>query len=99
MREASVMLALENVDGDDVASVNQAMIFVDALDSPWFQVYPDIGNLAEMRFAGPVLLEMWNDDSPEALQIVQRASGSCSAWSQAGCWQRRTKPHDATSAT
>jgi len=61
------------VDGDDVASVNQAMIFVDALDSPWFQVYPDLGNLAEMRFAGPVLLEMWNDDSPEARQMVQRS--------------------------
>lgn len=121
--QAGVMLALENVDGDDVASVNQAMIFVNALDSPWFQVYPDIGNLAEhgldvcaelalarghivgvhvkdtrpgeprrvpfgqgtvpfveafrqlaeMRFAGPVLLEMWNDDSPEAMQIVQRS--------------------------
>jgi L-ribulose-5-phosphate 3-epimerase UlaE len=65
--------ALENVDGDDAASVNQAMIFVDALDSPWFQVYPDIGNLAEMRFTGPVLLEMWNDGSPKALQIVQRS--------------------------
>ena len=74
------------------------MIFIDALDSLWFQVYPDIGKLAEMRFAGPVLLEMWNDDSLEALQIVQRASGSCSPWPQAGCWQRRTKPHDATSA-
>lgn len=121
--QAGVMLALENVDGDDVASVNQAMIFVNALDSPWFQVYPDIGNLAEhgldvcaelelarghivgvhvkdtrpgeprrvpfgqgivpfveafrklaeMKFAGPVLLEMWNDDSPEAMQIVQRS--------------------------
>ena len=73
MREASAILALENMDGDDLASVNQAVIFVDALDSPWFQVYPDIGNLAEMRFAGPVLLEMWNDHSPEALQIVQRS--------------------------
>jgi L-ribulose-5-phosphate 3-epimerase UlaE len=65
--------APENVDGDDVASVNQARIFVNALDSLWFQVYPDISNLAEMRFAGPVLLELWNDDSPEALQMVQRS--------------------------
>jgi hypothetical protein len=67
------------VDEDVAASVNQAMIFVNALDSPWIPVYPDIGKLAEMRFAGPVLLKMCNDDSPEALQIVQRARGSCSA--------------------
>jgi hypothetical protein len=89
---------VENVDGDDAASVNQAMIFVNALDSPWIPVYPDIGKLAEMRFAGPALPTMCNDDSPEALPIVQRARGSSSAWSKAGCWQRRTKPHDATSA-
>ena len=121
--QACVMLALENVDGDDVDSVTQAMHFVHAFDSPWFQVYPDIGNLAEhgldvcaelelarghligihvkdtrpgeprrvpfgegivpfeasfaklaeMNFSGPVLLEMWNDDSPNALQIVAQS--------------------------
>ena len=121
--KAGVMLALENVDGNDVDSVTQAMVFVDAFNSPWFQVYPDIGNLsehgldvcaelelarghmvglhvkdtipgeprrvpfgegttpfvaafeklAEMNFAGPVLLEMWNDDSPDSLRIVQEA--------------------------
>ena len=121
--KAGVMLALENVDGHDVDSVTQAMFFVNAFNSPWFQVYPDIGNLAEhgldvgaqlelarghlvgvhvkdtrpgeprrvpfgkgtvpfvaafqklaqMNFTGPVLLEMWNDDSPEAMQIVQQA--------------------------
>jgi L-ribulose-5-phosphate 3-epimerase len=121
--KAGVMLALENVDGHDVDSVTQAMFFVNAFNSPWFQVYSDIGNLAEhgldvgaqlelarghlvgvhvkdtrpgeprrvpfgkgtvpfvaafqklaqMNFTGPVLLEMWNDDSPEAMQIVQQA--------------------------
>jgi L-ribulose-5-phosphate 3-epimerase len=121
--KAGVMLALENVDGNDVDSVTQAMVFVDAFNSPWFQVYPDIGNLsehrldvcaelelarghmvglhvkdtipgeprrvpfgqgttpfvaafqklAEMNFTGPVLLEMWNDDSPDSLRIVQEA--------------------------
>lgn len=117
---AGVMLALENVDGNDVDSISEAMAFVKELESPWFQVYPDIGNLAEhgldvcaelelaqghivgvhvkdtrpgeprrvpfghgvvpfaqafaklatMGFSGPILLEMWNDDSPEAMQIV-----------------------------
>jgi L-ribulose-5-phosphate 3-epimerase len=121
--KAGVMLAMENVDGNDVDSVTQAMVFVDAFNSPWFQVYPDIGNisehgldvcaelelarghivgvhvkdtvpgeprrvpfgegtvpfanafrkLTEMNFAGPVLLEMWNDDSPDSMRIVQES--------------------------
>lgn len=120
---AGVMLALENVDGDDVTSISRAMSFVERFNSPWFQVYPDIGNLAEhgldictelergrghfvgvhvkdtrpgeprrvpfgqgivpfvdafrklaeMRFAGPVMLEMWNDDSPDSMRIVKEA--------------------------
>jgi L-ribulose-5-phosphate 3-epimerase len=121
--QAGVMLALENVDGNDVDSITKAMIFVDGFNSPWFQVYPDVGNLgehgldvcgelergrghlvgihvkdtrpgeprrvpfgqgivpfvdafrklAEMRYAGPVMLEMWNDDSPDALRIIRDA--------------------------
>jgi len=120
---AGVMLALENVDGEDVASVTDAMGFVEWFNSPWCQVYPDIGNLGEhgldicaelergrghivgihvkdtrpgeprrvpfgegvvpfvdafqklkhMNFAGPVMLEMWNDNSPNSLRIVQDA--------------------------
>ena len=45
--QAGVMLALENVDGNDVDSITKAMIFVDHFNSPWFQVYPDVGNLGE----------------------------------------------------
>jgi L-ribulose-5-phosphate 3-epimerase len=121
--QADVMLALENVDGSDVDSISQAMYFVDAFHSPWFQVYPDIGNLAEheldvcaelelarghivgihvkdtrpgeprrvpfgegtvpfveafrklaeMNFSGPILMEMWNDDSPDSMQIVRQS--------------------------
>jgi len=121
--QSGVMLALENVDGNDVDSITKAMIFVEQFDSPWFQVYPDVGNLgehgldvcaelergrghlvglhvkdtrpgeprrvpfgqgvvpfvdafrklAEMRYVGPVMLEMWNDDSPDALRIVREA--------------------------
>lgn len=29
--------------------------------------------LAEMKYAGPILLEMWNDDSPDSVRIVQKA--------------------------
>ncbi|MGV8025629.1 MAG: L-ribulose-5-phosphate 3-epimerase [Anaerolineaceae bacterium] len=117
---AGVMLALENVDGQHVNSISRAKRFVDDFNSPWFQLYPDIGNLTEqglsvndeleigrghivavhvkdvikgqvrripfgkgivdfvaafqklksMNFNGPVLIEMWNDDSAEAASIV-----------------------------
>ena len=120
---AGVTLALENVDGNDVMSVTQAMRFVEYFNSPYFQIYPDIGNLAEheldvcaelevgqghfvglhvkdtrpgeprrvpfgegttpfvdafstmaqLGFKGPILLEMWNDDSPDSLRIVKEA--------------------------
>ena len=43
--ERSVMLGLENVDCAVVDSVEKALAFVAAADTPWFQVYPDVGNL------------------------------------------------------
>lgn len=121
--KAGVMLALENVDGVHVNSVERAMRFVNEFNSPWFQIYPDIGNLTEqgldvlgelekgwghyvglhvkdvrkgqvrripfgeglvdfegafkklakLGFASPVLIEMWNDDQPDAIQVIQAA--------------------------
>jgi L-ribulose-5-phosphate 3-epimerase len=121
--QAGVMLGVENVDGHDIDSVTQAMTLVEAFNSPWFQIYPDIGNLSEhgmdvcaelragrghfvalhvkdtrpgqvrripfgqgtvpfdlafrqlveMNFCAPVLLEMWNDDAPDSVQIVRDA--------------------------
>ena len=120
---AGVTLALENVDGNDVMSISRAMRFIQHFNSPYLQIYPDIGNLAEhgldvcaelecgrghfvgvhvkdtrpgeprrvpfgagttpfvdafatladMQFCGPILLEMWNDDSPDSLHIVSQA--------------------------
>jgi L-ribulose-5-phosphate 3-epimerase len=43
--EAGVMLGLENVDREFVNSLEKGMRFVHALKSPWFQLYPDMGNL------------------------------------------------------
>lgn len=121
--QAAVTMALENVDGTDVDSITKAMYFVSQFNSPYFQIYPDIGNLSEhglnvcaelaageghmvgvhvkdtrpgeprrvpfgegtvpfvdafyklaaMGFSGPVLLEMWNDDSPDSLRIVRES--------------------------
>lgn len=42
-----VMLGIENVDGTDITSITKAMEIVTTVDSPWLQVYPDIGNIAE----------------------------------------------------
>lgn len=42
---AGVQLALENVDTLLVDSVEKAMRFVKLVNSPWLQVYPDIGNM------------------------------------------------------
>jgi L-ribulose-5-phosphate 3-epimerase len=48
-RRSCVTLALENVDRPTVDSVVKGMQYVRAADTPWFQMYPDIGNLAAME--------------------------------------------------
>jgi L-ribulose-5-phosphate 3-epimerase UlaE len=40
-----MVLALENVDCERVDSVEKAMHYVKKINSPWFQVYPDLGNM------------------------------------------------------
>ena len=42
-----VVLGIENVDGHDIASVGDAMSVVREVGSPWVQLYPDVGNIAE----------------------------------------------------
>ena len=42
---SGVMLALENIDVVTVDSVEKAMRFVKKINSPWFNTYPDIGNM------------------------------------------------------
>jgi len=39
-----VVLGLENVDGTDVTSTETALGVVAEIDSPWFRLYPDVGN-------------------------------------------------------
>jgi len=125
---AGVMLALENWD-IQIDSISRAMEYVDHFNSPWFQLYADIGNLAyagcdvvaqlkmgrgniaalhvkdtlrgqlryvppgegvvpfvpaftalaEMGFQAPVLLELWTEDFPDAVEIVTSAR----SWLQA----------------
>ena len=122
-RQAGVMLGLENMDGEDILSIDTAMEIVQTINSPWLKLYPDIGNLsanhldvcaqlnagkrhligihlkdttpgsfrrvpfgegtvpfaeafrtlANLNYEGPFTLEMWNDDDPNANQIVASA--------------------------
>ena len=45
--QAGVMLAIENMDTRGVCSLKEGMRLVEKFDSPWLQLYPDIGNLTE----------------------------------------------------
>lgn len=45
-----VLLGIENVDGDDINSISAAMAVVDEINSPWLQLYADLGNIAEQGF-------------------------------------------------
>jgi len=49
--EAGMMLGLENVDVERVDSVGKALSFVHDLRSPWFHLYPDMGNLAAAGYS------------------------------------------------
>ena len=42
-----VLLGIENVDGTDITSVTEAMTVVHEINSPWLQLYADLGNIAE----------------------------------------------------
>jgi len=48
---AGVMLGLENGDHELVDSVEKTMRFVKTLNSPWFQAYPDIGNMTASGYS------------------------------------------------
>ena len=49
--EAGLMLGVETMEGANVVdSISRALRHVEALNSPWFQIYPDIGNLAAHGF-------------------------------------------------
>ena len=48
-RQSCVMLALENVECPCVDSIEKGLGFVRAADTPWFQMYPDVGNLTAME--------------------------------------------------
>lgn len=119
---AGVMLGLENWD-IQINTLSKVMEYVHYFNSPWFQSYPDLGNLifagvdvvsqldqvkghiaalhvkdtlpgqlryvppgegkvpfvdafeklAESGFQAPVVLELWTEEYPDAVEIVEKA--------------------------
>jgi L-ribulose-5-phosphate 3-epimerase len=51
--QAGVMLGLENVDNPFLESVNKGLQLVREVDSPWFRLYSDMGNLAAAGYHPP----------------------------------------------
>ena len=51
-----VLLGIENVDGTDITSLTRAMEVIEEIDSPWLQLYPDIGNISEQGL--PITAEL-----------------------------------------
>lgn len=44
-RQASVMIGFENADVDSFGSADQSVSMIESIANPWFQFYPDIGNI------------------------------------------------------
>lgn len=51
--QAGVMLGLENVDNPFLESLGKSLRLVQELNSPWFRLYPDMGNLAAAGYHPP----------------------------------------------
>jgi predicted hexulose-6-phosphate isomerase len=82
--QAGVMLALENVDAPISASLHDGMKLVAEMDSPWFQMYPDMANVAAEGFdpcrelalcAGHVVAVHVKDGQPKVVRGVPYGTG------------------------
>jgi L-ribulose-5-phosphate 3-epimerase len=56
--QAGVMLGLENVDAPFLESIERALRVVNEIDSPWLQLYADIGNLVAAGYHPPAELKL-----------------------------------------
>ncbi len=52
---AQVMLAMEIMDTPFMNSITKHLVYEEAIHSPWYKVYPDLGNLSA-----------WSENDPEA---------------------------------
>lgn len=82
--QAGVMLALENVDVPLTGSLAASMEIVRQINSPWFQIYPDMANVAAMGFdpvaelplcAGHIVAIHVKDGLPQVVRGVPFGAG------------------------
>ena len=81
---AQVTLAMEIMDYPLMNSISKALGYAHYLNNPWFQLYPDIGNLSawdndvqmELQasgYCGPYLIEMWSETAADPIAEVAKA--------------------------
>lgn len=58
---ADMMLSLENVDVETVDSVEKALHFIREVNSPWMNLYPDIGNMVAAGYDSVEQLKLGKD--------------------------------------
>jgi L-ribulose-5-phosphate 3-epimerase len=56
--QSGVMLGLENLDTPFVDSLGKALTIINEINSPWLQLYPDIGNLTAAGHSVPEQLAL-----------------------------------------
>ena len=80
-----VMLAIENVDSKFADSLDKIMKYVKDFNSPWLQIYPDIGNLTAMgqdvekqlkNYGSHVLAVHIKDTKPGVVRNIPFGEGS-----------------------
>jgi predicted hexulose-6-phosphate isomerase len=80
-----VMLAIENVDSKFADSLDKIMKYVKDFNSPWLQIYPDIGNLTAMgqdvekqlkNYGSHVLAVHVKDTKPGVVRNIPFGEGS-----------------------
>lgn len=55
---ANVMLSIEIMDTEFIGTITRCMEYIDIIDSPWLQIYPDFGNLSQ-----------WTDTPEKELEL------------------------------
>lgn len=56
--KAGVMLAVEIMDTEFIGTILRALPYVREFNSPWFKIYPDLGNITQ-----------WSNDVPTELEV------------------------------
>ena len=59
--QAGVMLGLENLDTPYVENLSKGLKIIEAINSPWLKLYPDMGNLAAAGYHPPDELRLAKD--------------------------------------